>query len=522
MSRFLRQSVALDFGRQADADIIYYNASIQSTNATDTVPKYDPQVVFQETRSQPLINDAEDFQFSIVRFALNGANKSCPLWIPRIQEQATTPPGTVQVGQGVAMTVNPLGGTPAQIISGALPNNLQCLQNTSGQLVVSYKNNVPPAQQVPFDLKISGALATQCGFSVGNAPFNGSGSASYTGSAGSVVFGGSADTTIYSVTMTAKFGATVYTSDETFLIWFPDNVNTPAPPPPYNKQDFSSDYYYSYSFDKFCVMFNSAVQVAVDDAWAKAIAGGETLPANPPQGFYPFLKYDPATRLFSAYALAESWGAGALDATTQGQWNFFMNTNLEGLLSNWDTDYYSANTVPGLFNELQFYDKSGPSGQRINTVLLPPTTSGPTPPTQQLYWVNTQNYPSTGSIWSPVDAIVFTSSFIPVAKEQMGTPYVFVTDNVGYANPVSPSAFQQIIGDVQIDLSSGAQAGREFILYNPTAEYRMSDMSRTNSEIRNLDIQVWWRNRYDNNLYPLRLTNNASASFKFMFRRRGA
>ena len=70
-------------------DIIYYNGDIIN-NQTDTPTQgtrtiTDPQIRFSETRDTALIKDASLYNFSIVRFTMNGAGKDLPLMMPQIQ-----------------------------------------------------------------------------------------------------------------------------------------------------------------------------------------------------------------------------------------------------------------------------------------------------------------------------------------------------------------------------------------------------------------------------------------------------
>jgi hypothetical protein len=58
------------------------------------------------------------------------------------------------------------------------------------------------------------------------------------------------------------------------------------------------------------------------------------------------------------------------------------------------------------------------------------------------------------------------------------------------------------------------------IYYAPSAEYRMADFQNSKADIRSIDVQVWWRNRLDNNLYPLSMFNLSSVSIKLMFRKK--
>jgi hypothetical protein len=58
------------------------------------------------------------------------------------------------------------------------------------------------------------------------------------------------------------------------------------------------------------------------------------------------------------------------------------------------------------------------------------------------------------------------------------------------------------------------------IYYAPSAEYRMADFQNSKQDIRNIDIQVFWKNRLDNQLYPVSMFNLSSVSFKLMFRKK--
>jgi hypothetical protein len=49
----------------------------------------------------------------------------------------------------------------------------------------------------------------------------------------------------------------------------------------------------------------------------------------------------------------------------------------------------------------------------------------------------------------------------------------------------------------------------------------MGDFGPSRQEIRNIDIQIFWRNKLDNELYPLTIPNGGTISFKLMFRHRG-
>jgi hypothetical protein len=141
---------------------------------------------------------------------------------------------------------------------------------------------------------------------------------------------------------------------------------------------------------------------------------------------------------------------------------------------------------------------------------------------QKVYYKLTQDYKSVDSIWSPISAIVFTTSLLPIKFEAASAPNILGTSNLGESAPTSRSAFTPIITDVALDTATGgADAYRQFIYYAPSAEYRMSDLSTSKQEIRNIDVSVFWKWRLNNQLYPINMFNLSSVSLKMMFRKKG-
>ena len=208
----------------------------------------------------------------------------------------------------------------------------------------------------------------------------------------------------------------------------------------------------------------------------------------------------------------------------------WFNQNMFGLFTNFANYYWNVvgSTTQGPFaaagvaaplgytNEILFPNKLYTN--LIDYQVAPYTSYVPTAE-QQLFWVNEQDYASNDSLWSPVSSIVFTSALIPIRAEQTGPPVVLGNGNTGISAPTSQSAFQPIITDISVDQSStGPQGYRQFIYYAPTAEYRLADFASSKQDIRNIDIQVFWKNRLNNELYPITMYNLSSVSIKVMFR----
>lgn len=220
----------------------------------------------------------------------------------------------------------------------------------------------------------------------------------------------------------------------------------------------------------------------------------------------------------------------------------FFNSNLFGLYSNYDNYYFNTTTIAGLgqapdgyVNEILAVNKAyqniadfrlspytgvGPLG--YNPVSL--TGAAQTPNMiNRVYYLAQQDYSSTDSLWSPISSVVFTSTLLPIKAEATGTPVILGVGNTGFSSATVQSAFQPIITDISLDTSqTNADSYRKFIYYAPSAEYRLSDFSPSKQEIRNIDIQVFWKNRLDNQLYPITMFNLSSVSIKVMFKHKDA
>ena len=155
----------------------------------------------------------------------------------------------------------------------------------------------------------------------------------------------------------------------------------------------------------------------------------------------------------------------------------------------------------------------------LNDNVSTPTIQ-PTAGYSGVWYAMTQNYVSTSTLWSPIDSIVFTSTLLPLQNEQTAPPNALGSRNTGNSTATSQSAFSPIITDVSLDLSTDPTAYRKMIYYAPSAEYRMADFQNSKQDIRNIDIQVFWKNRLDNQLYPVSMFNLSSVSFKLMFRKK--
>ena len=352
-----------------------------------------------------------------------------------------------------------------------------------------------------------------------------------------------------------------------------------------NSQDLTSRYYWVYTYQHWVDLWNATMldpaQFASPPASPSTCAYQDTYNAfyadyiakGGPAGSFPYatfgafvnavyppvMKFVAETSKFDIYMDSAGFGqrltaftptpyaAGpplVLGINTKPECRLFFNANMFGLFANYDNTYYNLptgslfGTIPipdGYVNEILAVNKAF---QNVSDFRLSPYTGvGPlgynpvddtgTPITpnmiNRVYYIAQQDYSSTDSLWSPVSSIVFTSTLLPVKSEATGAPVVLGAGNLGFSQATVQSAFQPIITDISLDTSQGnADAYRRFIYYAPSAEYRLSDFSSSKQDIRNIDIQVFWKNRLDNQLYPINMFNLSSVSIKVMFKHKDA
>ena len=443
-----------------DPDLIYYNACIVNNNITNNDPNgyngignnEDVQVVFNDQRQMPILQNASEYNMSVVRFDLAGATKSLPLFVPRIvpgQDDIDLTIYSLYMNCTVSIKP-PAGATTYQTFTAEAPIRWVAQYNTA--------NNVP---------------------------------------------------------ITAN-----------------------------PQQVFNSDYYFCDSYSWWCTRVNQCANTLQVEILNDLVSAGIPLTtqlqtAQDSLSFEgspsPRLFYNPVTKLFSWSFDANYWGGAfysnnskspylAPDGNTY-TYNFSigMDTNLETLLTNFVINYSDQpafdiflNLFPANVNAVFV------SPQQIAIDTNPTTGVAYTTPAAggHVRYVITQDYQSTSGNWSPIDSIVITSTKLPISQEIVApAPGTFGTSDLGFNAGTSGAAFQQVIADIQVG-ATGADEWRQYMKYEPSAEYRVLSFNKSQEPIQNIDFVVWWRNRYDNNLYPLRLYNGSAVSIKVLFRRK--
>ena len=515
----------------SDSDIVYYNASIITTNQRSVgVPETVEIVKFNEARDAPIIKDASQYEASIIRFAMNGPNKNLPLFIPIIQLNTVQyPPFSAQID----------------------PNLTVYYVSIAYQRNWTFTNNSAAAQTKTFTVApLSTALIYRPETQnttiapVPQAPVTGFDRQNIS-SRYYWVYTYKHWADLVNETMLAAMGEVydVFTAQ-----WNADpDIDLAASPFPYPTfQSFLNDH------DAPFIKYNEESKLfeIYGDTRAFNVSGqltGVTSPA-------------PVSAQIGVNIPVPPFVAPAIPAVpfpaqpaSTAYLRLFFNQNLFNLFSNFNNTFLNAvggssilfpltgttpitiPTPPFAFglptdycNEILFTNQNYTNILNNNPTLqgsqnVPPPAYNPyfLIPTnkQTLYWIAKQDYNSTNSLWSPCAAIVFTSTLLPVKKEFTGKPVVLGTNN-NSGSVGSQSAFEPIISDFVIDQQQEkAEGWRDFTLYEPTAEYKMISLTASHDEIRNIDLQVFWKYRLTGELIPLTMSNTSDVTIKMMFRK---
>jgi hypothetical protein len=397
---------------------------------------------------------------------------------------------------------------------------------------------------------------------------------------------GQINNTVYSVTF-AVFNGTAggnqqYVSSTQFIVWEPENLTsyTLVPTTAYPKQS-ESDYYYTYTYNHFVRLINKALYIAWNEVTTSTASGAGGVACGNTAIQCPFVEFDETTGLFSISQDAQTtlcpigsqlnppFKVSAISssaANPTGSYSLVgMNSNLEGLISNWENIYYGAGknffgattaksftNGTGAFSATGLVVSTGTATCPLPEVVISNGMSGfdtvaaatvmtynpigvglKTKPAVSTYFITnpftnvattnamvrqTETNISTGSLWSPCASFVIGTNSIPVRMEENANPVVIGSGNVGGESSVGGS-FQKVLIETPINAVT-ADLWRGWVLYQPLTP-TFSSMDPVHEGLTQLDFQVYWRNRLTNSLIPLKLYNTGTFNIRLLFRRRG-
>jgi len=120
-----------------------------------------------------------------------------------------------------------------------------------------------------------------------------------------------------------------------------------------------------------------------------------------------------------------------------------------------------------------------------------------------------QEYSSVHNI-SPLTSLVFCSDTLPIVASQVSTPLVYANGNI-MTNGAVNAAIQNVI----TDLTSNDGSYRPFLVYEPTAQYRLISLVG-NQPLDTFDLSVFYRTR-SGQLVPFTLASGSTVTIKLAF-----
>lgn len=592
-------------GSSADGEYVYYNATIVNNSVITTQTTDDPSVYFQDTRQYPLINDVGKYVVSVDNFTLNGATKTLPIFIPQIQPALITcSVSAVSWTASSAAVVTATTNTPA------VPSYATYTTTTAHNLAVGLSVNSISGLTgtgVPYNFTaplVVTAVPSATTFTV-VAPTQTTTASSVAGQNGTATYQDPTDvnTTIYTVsfglTMTQGGTSTAFLATVP-IQWIPENQSTyTIVPTTALPKQLELAYYYTYSYTHWVDLMNNALA----GAWRQVMYKVNAVVSGYGGTRCPYFEFNQSTGLFSLCQDAITsylpygvviqtsgnvtsasqgvsdpfavYGAYGTTNTTSGQtslgsaktyganeFSFVgFNTNLEGLITNFDTIYFgglasllaveTATTSPPTTATVgataNAYSYTQPSGVAIapsaatwvqgsttpvyypeNIVNVNPTSPsdvfftlpqpwGVASVPSVYYYRETQDFISTGSLWSPIASLVLTTTQIPVRFEGVANPVLLGKGNSGGTSGVA-GASQKVLLETPIDAVT-ADLWRGFIQYKPLVPL-FSALDPSVDGLTNLDLRLGWRNRLTNTVTPIQLYNSGTVSFRLRFVRK--
>ena len=314
------------------------------------------------------------------------------------------------------------------------------------------------------------------------------------------------DLTIYSITLKyTEIVSNITVYGRAYMNWVPQDKSASIPTAPSltaNKlQDNSTGYYNCYSYTFLMVRLYETFAAAVADILTNAASAGVAL-AIPN---VPVANWDSSSNRLNMYFQADVFDqnpANAASLINNGVVEVYFNVNLFSLFSSTPAIFYGYNRPQG--------DEWNIGVVNIGDTNLTPLVSplGTTYDAIQIF----QEQSTTSSL-SPILAIVFCSSTLPIEANQVSTPVVLNNNQVlGLVG--NNAATAPIITDLISDTGTYAPN----IVYTPTAQYRYITLYG-NAPLTNLDLQIYYRLR-NGSLVPFILQSGGSVTVKFLFEKK--
>jgi len=338
---------------------------------------------------------------------------------------------------------------------------------------------------------------------------------------------------------------TYYLPAQENWIYIPDDLTIPPPSGALTFQDLTTEYYYVNEFSLILQYANNALKSAFDNfntyltgIGQPALGTKAATPSNISVNYCPQMTYDPRGEIFSLSfplcppALAGNAPPFAYDTYDQNLANtagftgrvikLYMNTPLSNLLNSFPTVFQGNtqfNLTTGTEDMIVVYNNQyqNTNGGSRPTYPLTPQSSA----VNAIPQIIVPQEHSTTILFSPISALVFSTSLLPVQNTLLSKPAIFnFYDGVTSSNLRSSgnnNVTAPVLTDFELQGATGTSSQTR-ITYVPTAEYRMLDLRGT-TPVNAVEVSVFWKDKFSG-LHRFNLAAGCAASIKILFRRK--
>jgi len=310
-------------------------------------------------------------------------------------------------------------------------------------------------------------------------------------------------TLAYSVSLSrvGDVSGTLY-QQQTYLQWVPES-NIPTPGDFVDSTSpYSFQYYSLYNYQAFVNIVNTAFATCFTLLAAQPLVGGDSA-INSTSA--PYIVYNPVTKLMTL--VAQQTYVNSVVAPI----SIYMNQKLFFFFNSFNNTLIQNPTVSGgdvLIDFRYTYENQPTTLQNAYTT---PNVANTNPTANTPVYAITQDYAVLYN-WNSLKSIVFTTGLLPTRKEY--TPSVDLT--TGILNNTGAQNFLPIVTDFVPNTVDGTE-NRSTIIYNPSAEYRMVDLT-SNEPIRKIQLSLYWQDARLR-LYPINIGAFDLVTVKMLFRR---
>jgi len=305
---------------------------------------------------------------------------------------------------------------------------------------------------------------------------------------------GSNDRTATPYAVTIQSGSSTLPNPTT-VIWVPEDSTTVLPPLPVPDNYDNYEYYFSYTFNHFLILVNTAI------ATAYTTAGGLNKP--------PFLQLVNGQVSLVA-SLSEFQSASVAPVIPTPPFTLYFNTILFNLFSSLNAKIVSIVNKPAANYQMFFY--AYPDLSNVKPVQTDLSTVPPSVSYDAIY--NNCEY-SPFPFWNPVDTIVFQTQQLTIVPELIAKPVAYGPNNRENIGTNAESYY--VLTDFATPLVSGTEY-KPGISYVPQAEFRLAELYGEGA-LNSININVSWKDKFGL-LHPLLLEVGGTAYIKIMFRKK--